>query len=166
VWCEAKRLSQSVDDDFATLKAAVLDPFSYVRRRCAWHCLTRVLKWWRVVPLSLYPLVLQLFPRETYTLDAYRAAVHVLQSHGLWWSGEPHIVPVVDVLTLVPRVERRVAPDSDSGASIAMDAAVGCMWRHRRVATVTNRHFLVVAVHTTQSSRCSVVHLAVCLPLC
>ncbi len=38
------------------------------------------------------------FPRHTFTIEHYRWAVGILNTRMIWWDGEPHLVPMLDMI--------------------------------------------------------------------
>ena len=41
------------------------------------------------------------FPPELFTFDAYRWAHAVLDSRSIWWNGERHLVPLLDMINCI-----------------------------------------------------------------
>ncbi|OQR95723.1 hypothetical protein THRCLA_07626 [Thraustotheca clavata] len=47
------------------------------------------------IVLTRYP---KIFPKELFTFEEYRYARHILDTRSIWWNGERHLVPILDMV--------------------------------------------------------------------
>lgn len=63
---------------------------------------------------------MQTFSRDVFTFENYRWAHAILDSRSIWWDGQRHLVPMLDLINCVegPNPERVHSTKLDSTVSV------------------------------------------------